>query len=185
MRQAPFPDVGCGQTGCRLSRLRARVEERRGMSPMSPVAEQLLTPHKAGALPPAKRTSPLSVLALIIVALVLVQPLWGVLVQLCSWAAWLGCSLVLWEGAKGAVLPRLARPEHMARAQIGLMLVTFVVLRAVFGWHTPVQRVSRFYFSAVLLPALDTFVGLETIGGLARFATAGQSRRAGCFPAYS
>jgi hypothetical protein len=147
------------------------------------MAEVLVT----GAISPTpkvaqleKGASPLSVLALIIAALVLVQPLWGVLVWSCSWAAWLCCSLVLWDGAKTAVLPRVP-PAYSNAAQTILLLATFVVLRLVFGWSTPIDQLSRWYFSAILLPALDTFVGLETVGGLLRFASAPSKRR--LFPA--
>jgi hypothetical protein len=125
----------------------------------------------------AKRSSPTSVLVALIVALVVVQPAWGALVMASSWAAWLGCSLVLWEGTKGAVLPRVG--PHASVAQVFLMLATFVVLRAVFGWYTPLAQLSRWYWSAVLLPSVDTFVGLETISGLVQFA--GAPKR-GLFP---
>lgn len=151
---------------------------------MSPVAEQLLTPLKPGATsaPPLKQRtgstglSPSSYLALVIVALVIVQPLWSVLVKACSWAAWLGCSCILWEAAKGFVLPRVKR-EHSAIAHVGLMLVTFVTLRLFFGWHTPLPQLSGWYWAAVAVPSTDTFIGLDTIGGLASFAFAGGTKR--------
>lgn len=126
----------------------------------------------AGAAPGARRgPSPLSALALTAVALVLAEPLWPWLLRAVCAAAWLACSLVAWEVAKSLVLP--ARTAALAQpAQIVLMLCTFVPLRWLAGWSAPLPTLPAWYFFAVLVPALDTFIGLETVSGIVRFAMA-------------
>lgn len=130
----------------------------------------MLTTDKANGPKDVKRSSPSSTLALVIVGLVLLSPFWDWLIQITSWVVWLTCSLALWELAKAKLLPA----KDGALAQIGLMLVTFCSLRVVFGWSTPLTALSPWYYCAVTVPALDTFVGLDHILGVIRFLASGK-----------
>mmetsp|Transcript_867 Transcript_867/g.2705 ORF Transcript_867/g.2705 Transcript_867/m.2705 type:complete len:143 (+) Transcript_867:71-499(+) len=125
------------------------------------------TPLIGKAHSPGSSRTPTSVLFWVVVGLILARPFLSTIIMACSWAAWLACSLALWECAKEKALPK----ENAAYAKVGLMLVTFCSLRLVFGWSTPLAELSPWYYSAILVPAVDTFIGLDVISGVARFCT--------------